>query len=540
MGVRMSRRNFVKWTASGLGSAAVMGNQAAAGQNPRQPSKYSFETPPPPISAESIKSTVSSDIVVVGAGISGLAAALSASQAGASVTQIEKTQTFSARGGDITALNSRLHVKLGIHIDENRVLHDLMKVQGARIHHKIFFLWACNSARVMNWVMDIVEAEGLQNYLIIPTRPEPVVIDRWPNPSRMPPGWNPLDEYTAEYPTCHRLAAIVASQRQWLSIIEKKAREGGVAIHYSTKAEQLIRDKQTGKVKAVIAQDKDGNYIQCNAAKGVILCTGDYSYNPEMVAKYFPGANLRLGMIPTSMGEGHQMAMWIGAVMEKTPHAPLNDISHALGTDAFLFVNRYGERFCNEDLDSEAMARQAEEQDGCWLIVDATWPDDLPRMGLGFLREFEDTPKARKDFQEKVTKGTILEADSIQNLAEKMRVPADAFQKTINRYNELGKEGRDLDFGKRPDRMTAVDTPPFYAHWTPNPDRPMLIFGGLLTNDRLQALDADGRVIPGLYLAGNTVGGRFKTAYPLLCPGISHGMALTHGYLAGRFALDLS
>ena len=135
-----------------------------------------------------------------------------------------------------------------------------------------------------------------------------------------------------------------------------------------------------------------------------------------------------------------------------------------------------------------AVARQAEEQNGCWLIVDATWPDDLQYMGLGFLREFEDTPKARKDFQDKVDKGEILEADSIEALAEKMKVPVDSFKKTINRYNELVKGGCDLDFGKRPDRMTAVDTSPFYAHWSPNPDRPMLIFGGLLTNDRLQAL----------------------------------------------------
>ena len=113
------------------------------------------------------------------------------------------------------------------------------------------------------------------------------------------------------------------------------------------------------------------------------------------------------------------MAMWIGAVMEKTPHAPLNDMTHALGTDAFLLVNRHGERFCNEELDTEAMARQAEEQNGCWLVVDATWPDDLPHMGLGFARYFEDIPEVRKRFQENVDEGIILEADSIKALAEK-------------------------------------------------------------------------------------------------------------------------
>lgn len=538
--MKISRRSFVAGTASGLGAAAVTGKRSQAGQSPQQPVKYSFDTPPPPIRQEDIKTTFSSDVVVVGAGIAGLVAALAAVEAGASVIQIEKISTFSARGGDITALNSRLHQKVGIKIDETQVLRDLMKVQGARIHQRIFYLWARNSARVMNWAMDMVEAEGLKNYLVIPTRDEPVVIDRWPNPSQMPPGWNPADEYTKEYPTCHRLGDVNPNNRGWLSIVEKKLRGRGVRIHYNTKAVRLIRDRQSGQVKALIAQGKDGSYIQYNTAKGIILASGDYSFNKEMVEKYFPGQGLRQGMIPTSMGEGHQMAMWIGAVMEKPPHAPLNDMSHAMGTDAFLFVNRYGERFCNEDLDSEAMARQAEEQQGCWTVFDSSWPQDVPHMGLGFYRVFSDTPKTRKNLEERLSKGTLLEASSIQALAEKMKVPVDTFRKTMNRYNELVKGGRDLDFGKRPDRMTAVDTPPFYAGWTPNPDAPMLIFGGLLTNDRLQPLDADGRVIPGLYLAGNTVGGRFKQAYPLLCPGISHGMAMTTGYLAGRFALGLA
>jgi fumarate reductase flavoprotein subunit len=500
--------------------------------------KFSFETPPPPIPDGIIKSTFSSDVVVVGAGISGLMAALAVVEANASVTIIEKSNTFSARGGDVTALNSRLHEKLGIKIDANKVLHDLMKVQAARVNQRIFHLWARNSARVMNLVMDMVETEGLKNYLVIPARDEPVVIDRWPNPSQMPPNWNPFDEYTVEYPTCHRLGDVRANVRSWLSIIEKKILERGSKISYNTKAVQLIREQENGRVNSVIAEDKEENYIRFNASKGIILASGDYSYNREMVDKYFPGQKLQLGLIPTSMGEGHQMAMWIGAVMEKTPHAPLNDISHALGTDAFLFVNRYGERFCNEDLDSEAMARQAEEQHGTWTVFDASWPEDLPNMGLGFYRVHRATERTYKNLQDRIAKGTVLVADSIEALAEKMKVPVDTFKKTIERYNELVKIGCDLDFGKRPDRMTAVDTPPFYAGWTPNPDYPMLIFGGLVCNERLQPLDAEGKIIPGLYLAGNTVGGRFKLAYPLLCPGISHGMAMTTGYLAGEFAVN--
>ncbi len=498
--------------------------------------KFSFETPPRPIPVEDIKSTHESDVVVVGAGISGLMAALAASKNKASVMLIEKSGTFSARGGDVTAINSRLHEKLGIKIDENEVLHHLMKVQAARIHQSIYHLWARNSARVMNSVMDILEIEGKESYLVIPARDEPVVIDKWPNPTQAPPNWDPAEEYTFEYPTCHRLGAVKGGVMAWLPIIEEKIRANGVKISYNTKAAQLIRDEKTRRVNAVVAEDENGAYHKYRASRGVILATGDYSYNREMVDAYFPGENLQLGMIPTSMGEGHQMAMWIGAVMEKTPHAPLNDISHVLGTDAFLFVNRHGERFCDEDLDSEAMARQAEEQGGMWTVFDASWPEDLPRMGLGFFRVQRATEKTHKNLRDGIAKGKVVEADSIEALAGKMKVPAETLGKTIARYNELVKLGNDLDFGKRPDRMTAIDTPPFYAGWTPNPDSPMLIFGGLVCNDHLQPLDAEDKIIPGLYLAGNTVGGRFKLAYPLLCPGISHGMAMTTGYLAGEFA----
>lgn len=85
-----------------------------------------------------------------------------------------------------------------------------------------------------------------------------------------------------------------------------------------------------------------------------------------------------------------------------------------------------------------------------------------------------------------------------------------------------------------------MNRPPFYAPWVPDLDRPMRIFGGLLTDDRLQAVHAAGKTIAGLYPAGKTVGGRFKQAYPPPYPGISRGVATTMGYLAAGFAIGLT
>jgi fumarate reductase flavoprotein subunit len=127
-----------------------------------------------------------------------------------------------------------------------------------------------------------------------------------------------------------------------------------------------------------------------------------------------------------------------------------------------------------------------------------------------------------------------VKADSIEALAEKMAVPVIALKATVARYNDLARKGKDLDFGKRADRMTTIEKPPFYAGLVRQEF--LVVLGGLNGNTRFQALDAQRRVIPGLYLAGNTVGNRFGNDYPTMCPGLSHGMAYVSGRLAGLYA----
>jgi len=543
-GTGLSRRDFIKETATGTGVAAAAGTgllNAPFSEPATTPGKYSFEEPPPPIPQEQIKAVTSADIVVVGAGTAGVVAALSAAQAGAKVVLIEKTATVQGRGGDNTAINSRLHKKLGIEIDRDRVVAELMRRGEGRLDVSLLYLWANNSGKVMDWITDIMEAEGLQTYLIVPDRhdKETSTIDKWPNPTGFPPGWNYLSERVVEFPTCHRPGSPAEGQAAWLRVIEKNAVKSGVKVHYNTKAVQLVRDGAKGQVTGVVAQNNEGDYIHFAANRGVILCTGDYGYNREMVAKYCPQMQLPC-IVSTSMGEGHQMAMWIGAVMENAPHAPLSHIMHQMGTDGFLQVNKYGKRFYNEDSDTESMANQTYEQGGMWVVFDDSWEEDVPHMGVGFHKIFKVTDTVRNEIQKMVSDGRLLKADTIEGLAVKMKVPVEAFKATITRYNELARLKKDLDFGKRPDRLTAVDKPPFYAGWTAKPAMSLVVLGGLLVNERLQAVDKDGAVIPGLYLAGNTVGRRFKSGYPVYCPGLSHSMALTHGYLAGKFAAGVN
>ena len=476
---------------------------------------YSFETPPDPIPASAIKEKITSEVVVVGAGLAGLSAALSAAEAGARVVLIEKMSTFQARGMDNAFIDSRLQKKLGIEIDKDEVILNLMKYATNKADQRLIRMWAEGSGETADWLLDMTDAARLK-----------VIIHHYPPPAP----FNNADEYYPQYHVTHQYV----KERPVAKCIKDKAVKKGVVMYFKTNAKQLLR-KGRRRVTGVVAQNAKGDYIQFNAKKAVVLCTGDYSYNSEMMAKYCPQAAYMPSMMRTSTGDGHQMAMWIGAVMEPGPHAP---ISHgfvgSMGNAAFLQVNVRGERFQNEDVPGQSWTNAIERQPGmtAWQVFDSKYPEEVPYMGIGHGKIIEATDEV----QQQVKEHSIV-ANTIEELAKEMKVPVETFKATVARYNELARMGKDLDFGKRADRLTTIDKPPYYA----GKGRYALlcVMGGLNVNTKLQALDNDWKVIPGLYLAGNTVGNRFAVDYPTICPGISHGMALHFGRVAGINATTL-
>jgi fumarate reductase flavoprotein subunit len=218
--------------------------------------------------------------------------------------------------------------------------------------------------------------------------------------------------------------------------------------------------------------------------------------------------------------------------MEPDPHASM---SHATvgpsGANAFLRVNTDGERFENEDVPAQSSANSLVRQPGkrVWQVFDSKWESELPFMGYGLGTFSEATDMVR----EKVAVECV-KADTIEGLARKMDVPVKTFKATLERYNLLAKAGKDTDFGKRRDRLFTVDKPPFYAGIIEQ--HILVVLGGLITNPQFQLLDADRKIIPGLYLAGNTVGNRFAVDYPTMCAGLSHGFAWLSGRLCGLAA----
>jgi fumarate reductase flavoprotein subunit len=221
--------------------------------------------------------------------------------------------------------------------------------------------------------------------------------------------------------------------------------------------------------------------------------------------------------------------------MEPAPHAPIiHGPAGPLSNSPFLQVNLKGERFQNEDVPVQSYVNAVERQpgQGVWQVFDSKYPDEVPYMGIGLGKVTEAT----EETQQHVKEQSII-ANTIEELAKKMEVPVETFKATIARYNELARMGKDLDFGKRPDRLTTIDKPPYYAgrgHYTL-----LVVNGGLNVNPKLQALDKNWAPIPGLYLAGNTMGNRFAVDYPTVLPGLSHGMALHYGRIAGLNAVNL-
>jgi fumarate reductase flavoprotein subunit len=495
--------------------------------------KDTFEMPPPAIPPQEIKEKFSTDVVIVGAGTSGKAAALTAAQGGAKVIQIDKHTMFRWNGGHIAAIDSRVQRKLGIKVDKEEVIRQLMKYGNNIPDQRLIRLWAEHSGEVLDWVMDMTDAEGIETRMY-----------QWPQPAK----FDYKKETYPEFPVCHWMSyqgSTMLNHSLSLACLEKNALKLGVDVRYRTRAVRLIRNGK-GRVTGVIARNPEGYYIQINAKKAVIVCTGDYSNNPAMVDKYCSHASeiARLNNIymtrhedltrapePLNVGDGHLMAMWIGAVMSETLHAPVaHSTIGSMGNAPYLRVNILGQRYENEDVPGQSMANQLVRQPEkkVWQVYDAGWPQQVDNFGIG-LGKFSD-PKMLKQR----VKDTAIQADTLKELAEKMRVPVETFLATVARYNQLAVKGQDLDFGKRADRLFPLDKPPFYASTIEQ--ELLVILGGLNCNPSLQPLDEDFQVIPGLYLAGNTVGNIFAIDYPTMCPGMTHGMAYVTGYFAGKGA----
>ena len=322
---------------------------------------------------------------------------------------------------------------------------------------------------------------------------------------------------------------------------------------FNTPAVKLVTDG--GKVTGVIGKDADGKYIQFNASKGVILATGDYMNNDAMVRRWCPDVDQFDKKQFQKTGDGHIMAIAAGAKMENLGHTKMmHDFDSGLMyEEPFLYVNMEGNRFCNEDTGFVYMGnitKYVPKYNGA--NVDANHPDG----SQGWYCQIYDSdymsyanapvPEAAMT---KYIPGAVenpegvftnlldtYKADTLDELAELLDIPADALKASVERYNELCDQGADVDFGKNMKYMHKIEKAPFWG--IRKHIRVSSIDSGVNTNANGQALDADGNVIEGLYCVGN-LGGTFYGGadYPFHQTGLSLGRCYTFGMIAAKHAL---
>ncbi len=461
-----------------------------------------------------------SDVVVVGLGGAGATAAVSALEAGASVTVLESE----AQGGGSTNIcgglvylggGTKTQVDAGVEdtIDDMRAY--LLAAAGPSADPDMIDVLCDNSLATYDWLIDHgVTFNGTADITShVVTAPEGVVLTYSGNER--------AEQYAAvarPAPRGHTPNGGGAAIMTALTSIIESSSEG--TILYETRGMELIAGED-GTVIGVRAQDADGKDVLVGATKGVILAAGAFTYNDEMLADYAPEVlnhTMRTG-VPSDRGDGILMGMRVGAATRSMSRTGMWEFLYMYGDMAAgVMLDRNGRRFLSEDWYGSWIGRIATQYspDSCWVIVDDAMLQNILQTPYGSLMQ------------------PTYSADALEDLAGQLGIPTDNVLDSIERYNGQCAEGRDSDFGKSADYLKPIETAPFHAFDArPSVMASPLTLGGLKINANAEVLDLDGEPIPGLYAAGRTSCGVFGE-YP--GSGTSVADCIVFGRIAGEQA----
>jgi len=556
----------------------AMGVHTAGGDTAASSSDEDWLGTEPEIDESKVAKTVDVDVAVVGCGIAGVAACRSVAEDGGLVAAFEKADGPQCRSGEYAVINGKVQAKWGRDTWTREQIDDIidshMVESTYRCKRSIMSKWAHNIGETFDWWVeanpDLYYAETTRSAIPDENADNFIIPIFYPLPEHY--DWK--QERFPCYPT-----SVEFKPDQHVTVeanMQKAIDTGNVQTFYGCFVEKLIMDN--GRCVGLYARDAaTGEYIKCNASKGVILSTGDYSQNTKMLKHFCPEVienniqclftNVDVEGNFTNQGDGIQLGMWAGAQVQQS-HAPM--IHHmgggadlagvgVMGNAGFLNLDLNGKRFMNEDLPGQQLENQIELQKNreSWQIFDSNWPEQLPYMpaahgGACYYEDYaseDEGPKNNTTYRNykspyqleaAVADGRAVKADTLEELVAKIYPDDTAAQQTaldsIQRYNELAKAGYDEDFHKPASRMWAVENGPFYADKFTTALL-LVCIGGLESDEDCHTFDADRNVIPGLYVAGNIQGNRFATEYPIGLKGVSHSMAMYYGYVAGKNAL---
>lgn len=509
--------------------------------------QWSFMIPPAPVEESSITEEIADDIIIVGGGMSGFTTAVSAAEQGAHVTLFSAASAPISRGGSNFARNSKVMQELGIEpFDATPFFYNELRAASFAVDQQKWMRGYTHSEEAMNWMIDIARDAGLE---VILERDN--AFDHGPN-------------YAHAFSTLGNSSMVSTGQQGAVEALEKRARDLGVQIIYNMKAEQLERENSnTGRVTSVVASQMDGSgMVRFNAKQAIVLATGDFSSNKEMLAAYCPQVlpmigyeqgeidyNTSFNLTGIYGGDGQKMGLWIGAAWQHAyPNAPMMQGSWGGGHEPCSFhmglnVNTKGVRYQREDISAPYSANHLLSQPD--FMAYGIWTKNYPEalfakgyswytFGMDYTLPSLTTKELIALWDDGATKGTYFKADTLDELANQLHIDAKILKETVARYNELAAQGKDEDFYKNPDFLIPLDDKgPFYA--AANKALFMTVMGGLRTNPSLQVCDSEDSPIPGLFNVGAMVGDMYANTYNFAIPGNSYGInCLTFGYLLGR------
>ncbi len=464
--------------------------------------------------------TYDADIVVIGAGAAGTAAAWAAAEKGFKVIELEKQAVFGGTGKyseGIFAVESRLQRDWNYALTKDEAFQKIMNYGHWRGNAKMVRAFVNKSADTIDWMID----NGVK-----------------------------FEKLYSNYPNGIYSWHIYEGRGMgWISNFQQKFKDKGQTLLVNTWGEELIQDKN-GRVIGVNATNKDGDKITINA-RATIIATGGFFDNKEMREKYlrFPNAD---GLAQSGKtGDGIRMAWAVGAGKEGTEvqasyrpgprGVPTTNQVSATAKQPHLWLTPKGDRFCDEKIMLEwPFAGNALERIGgtMYVVYDAKTLQYMTKdhgidLGVGVMVPVATKlTKFDEEWADAVKAGWAFKANTLDELARITGMDAKRLKATVDQYNRYCDVRHDGDFAKDPAYLREVRTGPFYA--IKSVASSLGTLGGIKANEHFEVVTADEDPIPGLYAAGNDVGGMYGDSYDLLMAGSTVGFAVN----SGRIAVD--
>ncbi|MGI5937068.1 MAG: FAD-binding protein [Oscillospiraceae bacterium] len=538
-----------------------------------------WRTPPAPIPPEQIETIERADVVIVGLGFAGTAALRAVAEKGGSVIGIEEMpeKSYNAWGRHIGHINSKFLESRGVpKVDIIEYFNEWMRRAGNRANPGLIMKFIKNCGDAFDWYTDMIEDKS---YINVAFWLGGKKIDGelsgykfWPGTAEFETGPAPMFRKNAPPSVILGQDRFPESEGKNMRLTQinranhRKAEALGARTRFGIEAMQLV--KEGNRVSGVVGRDREGKYHLFLADKGVILAAGDFGGNREMVMDLVHDIADLYGdekfFTMGRKGRGIQMGVWAGGRLEAgtIPVMGGNFFVHRGLSVTFgvLWLDPDGKRYCNEMFGDPVMTGMPGNQmkrgtyynifdhrlyeDVQWAVPAHEGFDETQYYDAqGYFREcMEAALKAGKGGTEvwgmfgpiRIAGGNSME-ELLDNAELEGQVRTNV-QKSIERYNEICRLGRDEDFGKDSKLLRELEWPMF-IQFCKAQSVMLCTVGGLLTDENQNVLDKNFEPIPGLFATGNCCGRRFGTQYSTPTSGVSIGIAITLGREAGYAAL---